>query len=97
VAHGDVVYRIVVPAEQGETHVEIREIASDCSSRRTDRDADGSVILVEIKRGTLSRVTPDGKIHVVAKTAASERRRDRSRRQGLRLQQRRVRMARVGG
>ncbi|HKI74541.1 MAG TPA: SMP-30/gluconolactonase/LRE family protein [Pseudomonadales bacterium] len=29
---------------------------------------DGSVILVEIKRGTLSRVTPDGKIHVIAET-----------------------------
>ena len=28
---------------------------------------DGSIILVEIERGTLSRVTPDGKIHVVAK------------------------------
>jgi gluconolactonase len=28
--------------------------------------ADGSVILVEIKRGTLSRVTPDGQIAVVA-------------------------------
>ncbi len=28
--------------------------------------ADGSVILVEIKRGTLSRVAPDGKISVVA-------------------------------
>ncbi|MHB8466502.1 MAG: SMP-30/gluconolactonase/LRE family protein [Acidimicrobiales bacterium] len=27
---------------------------------------DGSVVLVEIKRGTLSRVTPDGKIEVVA-------------------------------
>ena len=27
---------------------------------------DGSVILVEIQRQTLSRVTPDGKIHVVA-------------------------------
>jgi len=27
---------------------------------------DGSIVLVEIKRGTLSRVTPDGKIHVVA-------------------------------
>lgn len=27
---------------------------------------DGSVILVEIKRGTLSRVTPDGKVEVVA-------------------------------
>src|SRR4029077_14851716 len=27
---------------------------------------DGSVILVEIERRTLSRVTPDGKIHVVA-------------------------------
>src|SRR5688500_12787025 len=28
---------------------------------------DGSVILVEIERQTLSRVTPDGKIHVIAK------------------------------
>lgn len=28
---------------------------------------DGSVVLVEIERGTISRVTPDGKIHVVAK------------------------------
>lgn len=28
--------------------------------------ADGSVILVEIARGTLSRVTPDGRIHVLA-------------------------------
>ncbi|HTG10047.1 MAG TPA: SMP-30/gluconolactonase/LRE family protein, partial [Candidatus Eisenbacteria bacterium] len=27
---------------------------------------DGSVILVEIERRTLSRVTPDGKIHVIA-------------------------------
>src|SRR5262245_36428193 len=27
---------------------------------------DGSVILVEIERRTLSRVTPDGKVHVVA-------------------------------
>ncbi|MEJ2176028.1 MAG: SMP-30/gluconolactonase/LRE family protein [bacterium] len=29
--------------------------------------ADGSIVLVEIARGTLSRVTPDGRIHVVAK------------------------------
>ena len=28
--------------------------------------ADGSVILVEIARGTLSRVTPDGRIQVLA-------------------------------
>jgi gluconolactonase len=28
--------------------------------------SDGSVVLVEIERRTLSRVTPDGKIHVVA-------------------------------
>ena len=27
---------------------------------------DGSVLLVEIARGTLSRVTPDGRVHVVA-------------------------------
>jgi gluconolactonase len=30
--------------------------------------ADGSVLLVEIKRGTLSRVGPDGRVSVVAKT-----------------------------
>jgi gluconolactonase len=30
--------------------------------------ADGSVLLVEIKRGTLTRVTPDGKTEVVAET-----------------------------
>jgi gluconolactonase len=29
---------------------------------------DGSIILVEIRRGTLSRVTPDGKVTVVAET-----------------------------
>ncbi|MEO6983949.1 MAG: SMP-30/gluconolactonase/LRE family protein, partial [Paralcaligenes sp.] len=29
--------------------------------------ADGSIVLVEIARGTLSRVTPDGRIHVLAK------------------------------
>ena len=29
--------------------------------------ADGSIVLVEIARGTLSRVTPDGRIHVIAK------------------------------
>lgn len=28
--------------------------------------ADGSIVLVEIARGTLSRVTPDGRIHVIA-------------------------------
>ena len=28
---------------------------------------DGSIVLVEIERQTLSRVTPDGKIHVVVK------------------------------
>src|SRR2546422_4682814 len=28
---------------------------------------DGSVVLVEIERQTLSRVTPDGKIHVIAR------------------------------
>src|SRR3990172_5643654 len=28
---------------------------------------DGSVVLVEIERRTLSRVTPDGKVHVVAR------------------------------
>ena len=27
---------------------------------------DGSIILVEIARGTLSRVTPDGKVEVIA-------------------------------
>src|SRR3990167_8470323 len=28
---------------------------------------DGSVVLVDIERRTLSRVTPDGKVHVVAR------------------------------
>src|SRR5712664_3357321 len=28
---------------------------------------DGSIVLVEIERQTLSRVTPDGKIHVIAR------------------------------
>src|SRR4026207_1074273 len=27
---------------------------------------DGSIVLVEIERRTLSRVTPDGKVHVIA-------------------------------
>jgi len=31
---------------------------------------DGSVLLVEIARGTLSRVTPDGRVHVVAQMGA---------------------------
>ena len=30
--------------------------------------ADGSVLIVEIRRQTVSRVTPDGKVAVVAKT-----------------------------
>ena len=34
---------------------------------------DGSVLLVEIKRGTLSRVTPDGTIEVVAETGGASR------------------------
>jgi gluconolactonase len=48
---------------------DIREIASGLEFPEGPiAMPDGSVILVEIKRGTLSRVTPDGKIHVVAKT-----------------------------
>ena len=48
---------------------EIREIASGLQFPEGPvAMPDGSVILVEIKRGTLSRVTPDGKIHVVAET-----------------------------
>ena len=59
--------------------------------------SDGSVLLVEIKRGTLSRVTPDGTITVVAECGGGPN--------GaaigpdgalLRLQQRRLRMARHG-
>ena len=34
---------------------------------------DGSVILVEIERRTLSRVTPDGRIHVIADARAAAR------------------------
>src|SRR5713101_6515877 len=48
---------------------EIREIASGLQFPEGPiAMPDGSVILVEIKRGTLSRVTPDGKIRVVAET-----------------------------
>ncbi len=48
---------------------EIREIASGLEFPEGPiAMRDGSVILVEIKRGTLSRVTPDGKVHVIAKT-----------------------------
>jgi gluconolactonase len=48
---------------------EIREIASGLQFPEGPvAMPDGSVILVEIKRGTVSRVTADGKIQVVAKT-----------------------------
>ena len=48
---------------------EIREIASGLQFPEGPiAMPDGSVILVEIKRGTLSRVTSDGKIEVVAET-----------------------------
>ena len=54
---------------------------------------DGSVLLVEIARGTLSRVTPDGRIHVVSQTGRrAQRRGHRAGRRGLRLQQRRLRI-----
>ena len=52
---------------------------------------DGSVILVEIERRTLSRVTPDGKVHVIADARRrAQRRRDGAGRQDLRHQQRRA-------
>ena len=48
---------------------------------------DGSVILVEIERQTLSRVTPDGKVHVIAALGRrAERRGHGSGRQDLRHQ-----------
>ncbi|HVO26006.1 MAG TPA: SMP-30/gluconolactonase/LRE family protein [Candidatus Margulisiibacteriota bacterium] len=48
---------------------ELREIASGLQFPEGPiAMPDGSVLLVEIKRGTLSRVTPDGKISVVAHT-----------------------------
>lgn len=48
---------------------EIREIASGLQFPEGPiAMPDGSVILVEIKRGTLSRVTPNGKIEVIAET-----------------------------
>ena len=34
---------------------------------------DGSVLVVEIKRGTLSRVTPEGKVEVVLEDMLGER------------------------
>ncbi|MDE2361768.1 MAG: SMP-30/gluconolactonase/LRE family protein [Hyphomicrobiales bacterium] len=47
--------------------VEIKEIASGLRFPEGPvAMPDGSVVLVEIQRGTISRVTPDGKIHVVA-------------------------------
>ena len=54
---------------------------------------DGSVILVEIARQTLSRVTPDGKVHVIAAPRRrAERRGHGPGRQDLRHQQRRLRL-----
>lgn len=47
--------------------MKIREIASGLQFPEGPIAMDdGSVLLVEIARGTLSRVTPDGKVHVVA-------------------------------
>ena len=57
---------------------------------------DGSVILVEIERETLSRVTPDGKLHVDRQAGRRpERRGDGTRRQDLRHQQRRLQLDRA--
>ena len=48
---------------------EIREIANGLQFPEGPiAMPDGSVLVVEIKRGTLSRVTPDGRITVVAET-----------------------------
>jgi len=48
---------------------EMREIASGLQFPEGPiAMADGSVLLVEIKRGTLSRVAPDGRVEVVART-----------------------------
>jgi gluconolactonase len=47
--------------------MKIREIASGLQFPEGPvAMSDGSVVLVEIARGTLSRVTPDGRIHVLA-------------------------------
>ncbi len=47
--------------------MKIREIASGLQFPEGPIAlSDGSVLLVEIARGTLSRVTPDGRVHVVA-------------------------------
>ena len=58
--------------------------------------ADGSIVLVEIKRGTLTRVTARRRDpgHRRARRR-TQRRRDRPRRARLRLQQRRLRVARA--
>jgi gluconolactonase len=48
---------------------EVRELASGLQFPEGPIAlADGSVLLVEIKRGTLTRVSPDGRVSVVAKT-----------------------------
>src|SRR3979490_2505695 len=58
---------------------------------------DGSVLLVEIAAGTLTRIAPDGTKSIAAKTGGRpERRRNRARRQGLYRQQWRLRVASRG-
>ena len=57
---------------------------------------DGRILVVEIKTGTLAAVSPDGTVERVATTGGGpERRGRRPRRQGLRLQQRRLRVVRA--
>ena len=52
--------------------------------------ADGSLLFVDIKNETLSRVGVDGRVDVVARDSGRTKRRgDRARRRGLCLQQRR--------
>src|SRR6516164_10912116 len=58
---------------------------------------DGSVLLVEIFAGTLTRVSPDGTKTIVARPGGGPQRRStRAGRQMLRLQQRRLQMAHRG-
>ena len=58
---------------------------------------DGSIALVEIARGTVSRVALDGTVSVIAELGGGPNGGDRSGRRPLRLQQRRVLLARDAG
>ena len=58
---------------------------------------DGSIILVEIARETPSRITPDGRVEVIANIPGGPNGAALGPRQDVRLQQRRVRLIKERG